>query len=60
MKYRCEYELIQKIGRQQIVAARPGFAGSPSKFGTFVAQAYNELVLADHRLGVETRDEDAF
>ena len=26
MKDCCKYELIQNIGRQQVVAARPGFA----------------------------------
>ena len=38
----------------------PASPGHLRCFCTIVTFPYNELVLADHRLGVETRDEDAF
>jgi len=38
-------QFVDWEGRQQVVAAEPGFAGSPSLFCTIVAPAYNECVI---------------
>jgi hypothetical protein len=36
---------MRLFDHQQVVAARPGFAGSPSMFGTILTFPYNECVI---------------